>query len=104
MGRLMARVAADVARRTGARVEVVTLENTLFGPSVTTAGLLPGAAFVGALETRRDLDLALLPAEALNDEQRFLDDLTADDLARRIPCEIRFSHDFGDVLLEPART
>ena len=104
MGRLMARVAADVARRTGARVEVITLENSLFGPSVTTAGLLPGAAFVGALETRRDLDLALLPAEALNDEQRFLDDLTADDLARRIPCEIRFSHDFGDVLLEPART
>src|SRR5207253_8461793 len=44
MGPLMPQVLADVAATTGGRFELVVVENTLFGPSVTTAGLLPGAA------------------------------------------------------------
>ncbi|HET7039016.1 MAG TPA: DUF512 domain-containing protein, partial [Gemmatimonadales bacterium] len=100
MGRLMPALADDLSRLTGGRFDVVTLENTLFGPSVTTAGLLPGAAFARALASRTDLQLALLPAEALNDEHVFLDDVRAHDLERGAPCPIRFSHDFGDALLE----
>jgi putative radical SAM enzyme (TIGR03279 family) len=102
MGRLMPRVVQDLERRTGASFEVIVLENDLFGPSVTTAALLPGRAFQRALAARPDLSLALLPAESLNDAQRFMDDLSADGLARSVPCEIRFSHDFGDALLQPA--
>jgi putative radical SAM enzyme (TIGR03279 family) len=101
MGRLMPSVTDDLAWRIGARIEVIPLENSLFGPSVTTAGLLPGAAFARALQGRSDVDLALLPAEALNDDYVFLDDLSADALARLLPCPIRFSYDFGDALLEP---
>jgi putative radical SAM enzyme (TIGR03279 family) len=101
MGPLMPQLAEDLSRRTGAHVEVIPLENTLFGPSVTTAGLLPGAAFAEALARRPDLHLALLPAESLNDEHVFLDDVRAGDLESGAPCPIRFSHDFGDALLEP---
>ena len=103
MSRLMPQVTDDLARRTGARFEVIGLENPLFGPSVTTAGLLPGAAFRRALAERPDLDLALLPAEALNDDHVFLDDLPAEALARAVPYPIHFSYDFGDALAEPVR-
>jgi putative radical SAM enzyme (TIGR03279 family) len=98
MGRLMPQVLADLAAETGARFEVLALENDLFGSSVTTAGLLPGTAFERALVDRHDLDLALLPAEAVNDDLLFTDDLDAHELARRVPMEIRFSYDFADAL------
>jgi putative radical SAM enzyme (TIGR03279 family) len=100
MGRLMPPVLADVARRSGATFETIVVENSLFGPSVTTAGLLPGQAILGTLARRTDLDLALLPAEALNDDHVFIDDLSAESLAAAVPCPIRFSADFGDALQE----
>jgi putative radical SAM enzyme (TIGR03279 family) len=98
MGRLMVPVAADLARRTGGRFEVFPLENDLFGPSVTTAGLLPGRALTRALEARGDLDLALLPAEAVNDDGMLIDDVPADAVLQRSRCPARFSSDFGDAL------
>lgn len=98
MGGLMPQVLTALERATGGRFEVVALENDLFGPAVTTAGLLPGRAFRAALAGRRDLDLALLPAEALNDAGVFIDDLTVDDLTAGLPFDVRFSHDFGDAL------
>src|SRR5690606_39740336 len=55
--------------------------NSLFGATVTCAGLLPGRAFREALASRPDLDLALVPAEALNDDQIFVDDLSLAELA-----------------------
>lgn len=98
MARLMPQVLADLAAETGAEFEILSLKNDLFGSSVTTAGLLPGAAFQRALEHRGDLDLALLPAEAVNDDLLFTDDLDARVLAERVPVEIRFSYDFADAL------
>jgi putative radical SAM enzyme (TIGR03279 family) len=100
MGRLMPQVLSDLAAETGARFEVIALENGLFGASVTTAGLLPGAAFQRALADRHDFDLALLPAESVNDDLRFTDDLDAHELAKRVPMEIRFSYDFADALAD----
>jgi putative radical SAM enzyme (TIGR03279 family) len=99
MGRLMPQVAADLERRTGARFVVLALENDLFGPSVTTAGLLPGRVLAHALEQHRDFDLALLPAEAVNDDGLLIDDYAAETLLGESPCEVRFSYDFGDALL-----
>ncbi len=96
----MPQVLADVAATTGARVELVVVENTLFGPSVTTAGLLPGAAIERALTDRRDLDFVLLPAEAVNDDLVFVDDMRADDLAARAPMPVHLSYDFVDVLTD----
>ena len=100
MAPLMPQVLEPLAAATGARFEVLSLENSLFGASVTTAGLLPGAAFRRALQHRADLDLALLPAEAVNDDLLFMDDLRADDLAAALPMPIRLSYDFVDALTE----
>lgn len=69
---------------TGASVEVVAVENTLFGPTVNTAGLLPGRDMLRAIEARAPYDVVLLPAEALNDDGVFIDDLTLGEFAGRL--------------------
>jgi len=100
MGPLMPQVLDDLTAAARARFELVVVENTVFGPSVTTAGLLPAAAIERALAQRSDLDLALLPAEAVNDDLVFVDDVSADDLAARVPMPVHLSYDFADVLTE----
>jgi NifB/MoaA-like Fe-S oxidoreductase len=99
MGRLMPQVIAGLAERTGGRFETIVLENPLFGPSVTTAALLPGRAFLDALAQRDDVDLALVPAEAVNDDGLFMDDLSFAALRASAPCDVRLSHEFGDALV-----
>jgi NifB/MoaA-like Fe-S oxidoreductase len=98
MSRLMPMVLEPLARATGASFELVSVVNTLFGASVTTAGLLPGAAIQEALRGRRDLDLALLPGESVNDDGLFMDGMSAELLGAATPVEIRFSRDFVDAL------
>ena len=100
MAPLFPSVLAGLSTATGGRYEVIAVANTLFGESVTTAGLLPGAAIVVALRGRADLDLALLPAEAVNDDGRFIDDLDAHDLAAAVPLPVMLSHDLADALVE----
>jgi len=98
MGPLLPHVFPALERASGARFEVAVLENTYFGPSVTTAGLLPGAAFRGALAGRTDCALALLPAEAVSDEGVFVDDLSFDALTRSSPMPVALSYHFTDAL------
>jgi putative radical SAM enzyme (TIGR03279 family) len=100
MAPMMPQVVEALATETGAAFEIMALENGVFGSAVTSAGLLPGAAFLAALRDRRDLDLALLPAEAVNDNLLFMDDMDAHALAARLPMEIRLSHDFADALAD----
>jgi hypothetical protein len=40
----------------------------------------------------------LLPAEAVNDDGLFMDDISAERLAERVPMPIRLSYDFADAL------
>jgi putative radical SAM enzyme (TIGR03279 family) len=98
MAPLMPQIVEGLVARTGATFEVLPVTNTVFGPSVTTAGLLPGRDVGAALRERRDFDLALLPAEAVNDDLRFIDDLEAHALAAGLPMAVRLSHDFADAL------
>jgi NifB/MoaA-like Fe-S oxidoreductase len=98
MGRLMPEVLHTLSQATGGSFELMVLENDLFGSSVTTAALLPGRAFGRALAARSDLDLALLPAEAVNDDAVFLDDVAFDELAAAAPVPLRLSYDFADAL------
>lgn len=101
MGSLMPQVLDGLGTATGARFELIIVENSLFGPSVTTAGLLPAAAIERALVERgTDLEFALLPAEAVNDDLMFMDDVSADDLTARLPFPAYLSYDFVDVLSE----
>jgi putative radical SAM enzyme (TIGR03279 family) len=102
MAPLMPLVLEPLARATGADYELLPVVNTLFGASVTTAGLLPGTAVQQALAARRDLDLALLPGEIVNDDGIFMDGMRLDLLAASLPMELRLSKDFVDALQQPA--
>ncbi|MGK2961751.1 MAG: DUF512 domain-containing protein [Gemmatimonadaceae bacterium] len=95
---LMAELIPELSARTGARFEVISVENSLFGPTITTAGLLVGADIRRALESRGDLDIALIPAETLNDDRIFLDDVDFDQLRESLPVPVYPSYDFVDVL------
>jgi putative radical SAM enzyme (TIGR03279 family) len=101
MAALMHHVLEPLARATHAEFELVPVENTLFGSSVTTAGLLPGGAIREALAARSGLSLALLPGEAVNDDGLFIDSVSLSQLARQVPFELRLSKDFADALEFP---
>jgi putative radical SAM enzyme (TIGR03279 family) len=100
MSALMPMVLQPLARVSGAQFELIPVVNTLFGPSVTTAGLLPGSALRDAL-AGRELDLALLPGESVNDDGLFVDSMSFDHLRAAVPMEVRLSKDFADALQEP---
>jgi putative radical SAM enzyme (TIGR03279 family) len=100
MAALMPMVLEPLARISGAQFELIPVVNTLFGASVTTAGLLPGAALQEAL-VGRALDLALLPGESVNDDGIFIDNLRLEQLRAAVPMEVRLSKDFADALQEP---
>jgi putative radical SAM enzyme (TIGR03279 family) len=101
MAQLMPMVLPRLAARSGCYFELLPVINSLFGPSVTTAGLLPGTAIQQALRGRSDLDLALLPGESINDEGLFIDGMALDLLQASVPMEVRPSKDFVDALEEP---
>jgi len=68
----------------GLDVSVVPVRNEFFGESVTVSGLLVGRDLASALDQVRDLpDWVLLPANTLNPDGVFLDDLRPEDLERR---------------------
>lgn len=85
MAGVMEPLAPRIADATGAAVRVVAVPNTLFGETVTTAGLLPGAAIRDAIVGAGELDVALIPAESLNDDGVFIDDLSLEALRRAVP-------------------
>ena len=83
---------------TGAEFVLIPTVNSLFGPTTTTAGLLVGADIRRALEGRSDLDLALIPAETINDSGLFLDDERFVVVRESLPMPVYPSYDFIDVL------
>ena len=98
MGQLLPQVVRGLESLTAASFEVLSLSNSLFGKSVTTAGLIPGQDFLDSLLAQNQWDAALLPAESLNDNNLFMDGMSADDLVARSPIPVYFSRDFVDVL------
>ena len=95
---LMPDLLARLAHATGAQFELIAMENSLFGPTITTAGLLVGADIRRALAERADLDFALIPAESINEDRVFLDDVVFDALRETLPVPVYPSYDFVDVL------
>jgi len=87
---------------TGAEFELIVAENSLFGPTITTAGLLVGRDIMSALSDRHDLDIALIPAETINEDRVFLDDYTLEAVRESLPMPIFPSYEFIDVLQSEA--
>ncbi len=81
MAQVMEPLIPRLAAATGADLRLIPVENGLFGPTVTTAGLLPGEDIREALAERADLDAVFIPAEALNDDDLFIDSVAFDALA-----------------------
>jgi putative radical SAM enzyme (TIGR03279 family) len=98
MAPLMPELLDAIAEQTGARFTLIPTENSLFGPTTTTAGLLVGADIRRALAQRHDLDLALIPAETINDDGLFLDEERFTALRETLPMPVYPSYDFIDVL------
>ena len=98
MGRLMPQVLAPLADASRAELELIVVPNTLFGPRVTTAGLLPGRSIAETLSGRSDLDLVLLPGESINDDHLFIDSMPAAELEASLRMPVAFSKTFGDVV------
>ena len=88
----------SIADATGATFELLAASNSLFGPTVTTAGLLVGADIERTLAGRGEFDLALIPAECINEDGLFLDDEQFVALRERLPMPVHPSYDFIDVL------
>jgi putative radical SAM enzyme (TIGR03279 family) len=98
MDSLMPVLLEQLTQATGAEFVLIPMENSLFGPTITTAGLLVGADIKRALSDRSDLDIALIPAETINEDRIFLDDVVFDELRETLPIPVYPSYDFVDVL------
>jgi putative radical SAM enzyme (TIGR03279 family) len=99
MAPLMPELLTQLQEATGAEFVLIPTENSLFGPTTTTAGLLVGADIRRALADRRDLDFALIPAECINDDGLFLDDEPFAAVRDELPMPVIPSYDFIDALV-----
>ncbi|MDX1393942.1 MAG: DUF512 domain-containing protein [Gemmatimonadota bacterium] len=100
MGPSLSALMDEIATRTGAQVATAIAPNTLYGPTVTTAGLLPGEDHRAALEPYREWDLALISVQALNDRDVFIDDMSLEGLRASLGgLRVEPSHDVADVLV-----
>ncbi len=100
---LMPELLDQLTAATGAFFDLIPIVNTLFGPTVTTAGLLVGADISRALAERTDLDFVLIPAETINDAGLFLDDQSFVSVRESLPMPVYPSYDFIDVLAHEAQ-
>ncbi|ADQ04173.1 protein of unknown function DUF512 [Caldicellulosiruptor owensensis OL] len=66
------------------KVDIFAVVNNFFGENITVAGLLTGQDIISQLRNRELGDYVLIPACALNHENKFLDDVHIDDVAKEI--------------------
>ena len=91
--------ASALAAATAASVEVVHVENHYFGDTVTIAGLLGGRDIIDALQNTESGDLVVLPAEALNADGIFIDDVPMNELEKALaPASVCTGHEITEAL------
>lgn len=88
---LVAEVCARLSDSLGLQVQPLVAENRLFGPHVTVTSLLSGSDLLQAAAKAgiSRADLLLIPASSLDSAgERFLDDLTLEELEEALECDI----------------
>lgn len=81
------------------RVNVLKIINNFFGEYVTVSGLLSGQDIISQAKNKIIGDLALIPSNALNDQNRFIDDISLDDLKKELNVDIYAIENNGRKLL-----
>ena len=84
MAEVMGPLLPALSEATGAELVLLAVENRLFGPTVTTAGLLPGEDMRDEIVRQGPFDGVLIPAETLNDDMLFIDNLSYDDFVAAV--------------------
>ena len=102
-GRSMERLFRDraprLAQATGSEVRVLGVVNDFYGESVTVAGLLGGRDIVRAVGDTSEDEVILLPAEALNADDLFIDSLPISEVrAALAPAEVVTGYDLLECL------
>lgn len=92
-GRLAASGLRELARvlneKNIARAEVAEIEPTFWGGNVGCAGLIMGEEILQQLAGRDCGDYLFLPPDAVDNKGRLLDDITLDDLSRKLNTVVR---------------
>ncbi len=76
--------ATPLAEATGATVEVTMVRNQFFGDLVTVAGLLGGRDLLSAATYPSESDIILVPREALNQDDLFIDSLPLESVRQEL--------------------
>ncbi len=91
--------AGRLAQATHAEVEVVAVANDFYGESVTIAGLLAGRDIQARVGDSAADDLLLLPAEALNADELFIDSMPLSDLTAALsPARVAIGYEITECL------
>ena len=88
------------------QAEVVTIRNEFFGENITVSGLITGRDLMAQLSGKELGDKLLIPCNMLkNDEDVFLDDITLEEVSRKLNVEIvvvdESGEDFVSAVLDP---
>ncbi|MCK5760688.1 MAG: DUF512 domain-containing protein [Candidatus Delongbacteria bacterium] len=87
-----------IAKVKGLRIELFKVENKLLGKEITVAGLLSGNDIIDTiLDNRSKSDILLIPDTCLNFNGLFLDDLSVNDLEKRLKRSVIKLDSFSDL-------
>jgi len=102
MAPFMESLLPDLRSATGAQVEAAAVANRFYGESVTVAGLLAGEDLLEAAANPDPGDLILLPQEALNAEDLFIDSMPLSRFRSALaPAEVRPALEITRALRDP---
>ncbi len=72
------------------QIDAIPVENSFFGSSVTATGLLTGRDIIKtALDVIEDHEIMLVPDVVLNEEDKFLDDVTLSEIEEALKIKVR---------------
>ncbi|MGI8925423.1 MAG: DUF512 domain-containing protein, partial [Tepidiformaceae bacterium] len=95
---LLARTAAGIGERTGARIKVRGIANSVFGERVNVSGLLCGKDYASAL-AGVEADCFILPRASLDYFGRqFLDSMPVEELQAQLGAPLAFASQWSEVV------
>ncbi|BEP29490.1 DUF512 domain-containing protein [Helicovermis profundi] len=83
------------------KINVFEVKNSFFGESITVAGLLTGQDIYNRLKNEELGDMILLPKAMMkSDENIFLDDMTVDELSKKLNISIKITNVIGKEFMD----